>query len=233
MWQTHSAFTYKRTNVALKCIAIYWETKKQHSNNNLTTKTTHTTVRALRISVFKERKAITHTQLWVCSNWMMNAGLSPCWRGVKSTQRSISDESCDSVIHIEMESWCAGRNEGQCSCRPPSPQPPSKCHTSPEIRHASQLQSHRTKNKKQDIICVLIMIDSFIPLLDTAAERADVEECYHWLTNVKIWKKCTQLNHRIRLTAKALWNGCESLKRCRARFSYSSLCVLSSTDLDF
>ncbi len=166
---------------------------------------------------------------------MMNAGLSPCWRGVKK----------QSTFHLwwvrrqrdSHRGWKAdvlAETKANVPCRPPPPPSPLRNATqSPEIRHASQLQSHRTKNKKQDIICVLIMIDSFIPLLDTAVERADVEECYHWLTNVKIWKKCTQLNHRIRLTAKALWNGCESLKRCRARFSYSSLCVLSSTDLDF
>ncbi len=126
-----------------------------------------------------------------------------------------------------MESWCAGRDEGQCSLSTPSPPSPLRNATqSPEIRHASQLQSHRKKKKKtEDIIGVLIMIDSFIPLLDTAAERADVEECYHWLANVKIWKKCTHLNHRIRLTAKAPWNGSESLKRRRTRFSNSPQCA--------
>jgi len=59
--------------------------------------------------------------------------------------------------------------------------------------HLNSKATEGEKKKTEDIICVLIMIDSFIPLLDTAVERADVEECYHWLTNVKIWKNAPSL----------------------------------------
>ncbi len=234
MWQTHSAFTYKKDKCGIKTSCNLLRNKKNSTVISTSPpKNTHTyrlSEHSESVSLRRERQSNTHThtQLWVCSNWMMYAGLSPCWRGVKK----------QSTFHLwwvrrqrdSHRGWKAdvlAEMKANVPCRPPPPPARSEMpHNHQRLdMHLNSKATEKKKKKTEDIIGVLIMIDSFIPLLDTAAERADVEECYHWLANVKIWKKCTHLNHRIRLTAKAPWNGSESLKRRRTRFSNSPQCA--------
>ncbi len=155
MWQTHSAFTYKKDKCGIKISCNLLRNKKNSTVISTSPpKNTHTyrlSEHSESVSLRRERRSNTHTHTTlgvfklddVCRIESMLEG----------RQKAINVPSLMSPATAwftsRMESWCAGRDEGQCSLSTPSPPSPLRNATqSPEIRHASQLQSHRKKKKK-------------------------------------------------------------------------------------